>query len=558
MIELLIVIAAIVLVSVLLSTFSDKSGIPMLLIFIVFGILIGSSPIISAYTNFDFANKICSIALIFIMFYGGFGTSWRAAKPVAGKAIILASFGVFFTAAITGVFVHFVLGFPLIESFLLGSVVGSTDAASVFSILRRRKLSLKDSTDSLLEMESGSNDPFSYILAIVCISLLKDGISPGKAFLMLFLQVSVGLAVGAAISLLLVFLIRKNIFFRGGGNEVFAIAIALLGYSLAEILGGNGYLSVYVIGIVLGNQNFESKRGLVSFFDGINMLAQILIFFTLGLLSNVMSIINVFPIALAIMLFMTFISRPASVFGLMAFMPNSSLQQKILVSWAGIRGAASIVFAIVAVSAVELQHDLFHIIFTIVLLSLGIQGGFMPMVAVKTNMYDPHGDVMKTFTDYQEEKNLQFVKTKICPEHPWIGKALKDVYLPNDIRVAIIVRGNEQFIPDGCTILELDDSLILSALYYKDELNGFSLRERTVKKGDQFEDKYIRDIRLNENESFIFIERDGEVIIPTGDVQIKSDDTIVINRMMPAENNSKNKRFIEKIKAFGIKSSKNK
>ena len=529
MINVLIVIAAIILVSVLFSAFSDKSGIPMLLIFIVFGMLIGWTGLIEPFSSFEIANQACSIALIFIMFYGGFGTRWRAAKPVAGKALVLASLGVFFTAAITGLFVHYVLKFPLIESLLLGSVIGSTDAASVFSILRRRKLALKDNTDSLLELESGSNDPFSYILTIVCLSMLLEGIRPEKALLMLFLQVSVGVLVGAIISASLVFFIRRNVFFKGGGNEVFVIAIALMGYALAESLGGNGYLSVYIVGIVLGNQDFRAKRDLVAFFDGINMLAQILIFFVLGLLSNVKSIVHVFPIALAIMLFMTFVSRPVSVFGLMAFMKNSSLQQKTVISWAGIRGAASIVFAIVAVSSVELQNDLFHIIFTVVLLSLGIQGGLMPAVAIKTKMYDPHGDVMKTFSDYKEEKNVQFVWTEILEDSPWAGKPLKDVFLPHDVRVAVIKRGDENLVPDGQSILKAGDKLILSALHYSKELSNFALSERSVKKGDRFENKLIREIKMPDDERIIFLERGGRVIIPTGDVQLKQGDIVLIN-----------------------------
>jgi cell volume regulation protein A len=436
----------------------------MLFIFILFGIIIGNTEAFRQFNNFDFANTVCSVALIFIMFYGGFGTSWRAAKPVAGKAITLASLGVFLTAGITGLFVHYVLRFPLLESLLLGSIIGSTDAASVFSILRRRKLSLKDNTDSLLELESGSNDPFSYILTIVCISLMNEGIGAGQAFLILFLQVAVGLAVGTLISLLLIFLLRRNVAFQGGGNEVFVIAIALLGYALAELLSGNGYLSVYVIGIVLGNQEFRSKRSLVAFFDGINMLAQIVIFFILGLLSNLTGIIKAFPVALAVMLFMTFVSRPVSVFGLMSFMPNTSLGQKTVVSWAGIRGAASIVFSIVAVSSVQLQNDLFHIVFTVVLLSLAFQGGLLPFVSVKTKMYDPEGDVMKTFTDYEEEKNVHFVISEVYEGHPWIGSALKDVFLPNDIRVVMVNRGEEQLIPDGQTVLAEGDSLVLSAI----------------------------------------------------------------------------------------------
>jgi len=501
----------------------------MLLIFIVFGIVIGSSNLMRYFEDFELANKVCLIALIFVMFYGGFGTSWRAAKPVAVKALILASFGVLFTALITGIFVHLALGFPLIESLLLGSVIGSTDAASVFSILRRRKLSLRDNTDSLLEMESGSNDPFSYILTIVCLSLMRGGIKVESALLMLFLQVFVGAAIGGAISYIVVVLLRRNIFFKGGGNEVFTIAIALLGYAVAEMLRGNGYLSVYIIGIVLGNQELQYKRDLVSFFDGVNMLAQILIFFVLGLLSQPANILKVFPVALLIMIFMTFVSRPVSIFGLMAFMRDTSLPQKLVISWAGIRGAASIVFAIVAVSSVQLHFDLFHIVFTVVLLSLAFQGGFMPMVAIKTKMYDPEGDVMKTFTDYEEERNVHFVITEIYPGHPWIKQSLQNIFLPKDIRVVIVERDDKQFIPEGKTIFEEGDRLILSALHFDDSMDNFTLSERTITTGDRFEDRFIKDLKLHTNERIILIERDGRVIIPSGDVKIKKDDLIVIN-----------------------------
>lgn len=528
----LIFIGIIVLVSVFLSEVSDKFGIPMLLFFILFGMIIGSSGLLESFDNFELANRVCSIALIFIMFYGGFGTSWRAARPVAGRALVLASFGVFFTAAITGLFVHYVLGFPLLESLLLGSVIGSTDAASVFSILRRQKLSLRDNTDSLLELESGSNDPFSYILTVVCLSLMVEGIKAGQAFLMLFLQVAVGIAVGGILAVIFVFLIRKNIAFKGGGNEVFTMAIALLGYAVAEVLGGNGYLSVYVIGIVLGNQEFASKRSLVAFFDGINMLAQIMIFFVLGLLSNVQGIVKAFPYALAIMLFMTFISRPVSVIGLMSLSKRSYWQQMLVVSWAGIRGAASIVFAIVAVSSgVTLQNDLFHIIFTIVLLSLAFQGGLMPQVAIKTKMYDPHGDIMKTFTDYEEERKLHFVMTEIYENHPWIDCMLQDVFLPNDIRVVLVERDSKQFMPNGQTQFEEGDRLTLSALHYDPALNQIELNERTVKEGDRFAGRFIRDLKLRANEQIVLLERDGEVIIPTGDTQIFVNDLIVINWM---------------------------
>lgn len=529
LIETLIFIGVIVIVSVLLSSVSHRFGIPMLLVFIVFGMVIGSSGLIANFDNFQFANTVCSIALIFIMFYGGFGTSWKAARPVVAKAVSLASFGVFLTALITGFFVHLILGFPLLEAMLLGSVIGSTDAASVFSILRHNKLSLKENTDSLLEMESGSNDPFSYILTVVMIAMMNEGMKAGQALLMLFLQLFVGLAVGALISYLVVLMIRKKVFFVGGGNEVFTIAIALLGYALAEILSGNGYLSVYVIGIVLGNQEYESKRDLVTFFDGLTMLAQIVIFFTLGLLSEPLSIIRILPTALFVMLVMTIISRPVSVFGLLQFAKDSSVNQKLVVSWAGIRGAASIVFAIVAVNSVNLAHDLFHIVFTVVLISLGIQGGLMPYVARKTKMYDPQKDIMKTFTDYEEEKNVQFILSDIKAGHPWIGKKLHQVFIPQDIRVVVIEREDEQFIPDGQSVIEEGDRLVFCALHFDDIEDHFRLRERHVEEGDMFAAQFIRDLNLHENTRILLIERHGEVIIPTGDVRLEIGDLLILN-----------------------------
>lgn len=529
MIEILIFIGVVVIVSVMLSTLSHKFGIPMLLVFILFGMLLGNTGIIAPFDNFQFGNTVCSIALIFIMFYGGFGTSWKAARPVAGKAVLLASFGVFLTAFITAGFVHLVLGFPLLESLLLGSVIGSTDAASVFSILRHNKLSLKDNTDSLLEMESGSNDPFSYIMTIVVIAMMNEGMQAANALLMLFLQVAVGLAVGALIAGLVVLLIRKKVFFIGGGNEVFAIAIALLGYGLAEVLMGNGYLSVYVIGIVLGNQEYESKRDLVTFFDGLTMLAQIVIFFTLGLLSEPASIIRVLPTALFVMLVMTVISRPVSVFGLLQFTKNSSFNQKLVVSWAGIRGAASIVFAIVAVSSVTLQNDLFHIVFTVVLISLAFQGGLLPMVARRTNMYDPQKDIMKTFTDYEEEKNVQFIMTDIEPDHPWIGQRLHEIFIPRDIRVVIIERGDEQFIPDGQSVVHAGDRLVMCALHFDDIEDHFALRERDVEAGDAYDGAYIRDLALPRNTRILLIERAGDVIMATGDVMLQAGDQLILN-----------------------------
>ncbi|HHX37323.1 MAG TPA: potassium/proton antiporter [Clostridiaceae bacterium] len=540
-VEFLIFVGVIIFVSILLSKVSDRMGIPILLLFILLGMLVGSDGVFKlAFDNYDLANKLCTIALIFIMFYGGFGTNWRAAKPVAVKAGVLASFGVLVTSLLTGLFCHFLLGMSWLEGLLLGSVLGSTDAASVFTILRTRKLALKDNTDSLLEMESGSNDPFSYMMTIVFLSLMKGSISPGSALLMLILQVVIGAGIGAIIAGGMVYLLRRRLFSSGGANEVLLVAVAILGYALPEFLGGNGYLSAYIIGIVIGNQKFDQKQSLVHFFDGLTMLMQIIIFFLLGLLSNPSRIIPIFLSALGIMAFMTFIARPAAVFSLLSLFRRrkSSLGQKLVVSWAGIRGAASIVFAIIAVSSgVPLAHDLFHIVFAIVLVSLLLQGGLLPFVSYRTNMYQEDGDVMKTFNDYEDEKAVQFVTTNIHSGHKWIDKQIMDVFIPQDIRIVMVERENQQFVPSGDTVLEEGDRLILMAMHY-DETSNVRLKERILYENDSYIGKALRDITLRPGRRIILIRRDGEIIIPTGDTEFKVDDTIVFNSI---RNHSKTK-----------------
>ncbi len=534
MLQALIFVGFIVFISVVVSKISDHLGTPVLLAFIVLGMLIGEEGLGGiAFDNFNLANRLCSIALIFIMFYGGFGTNWKAARPVAAKAAVLASFGVILTALITGAFCFYILKFPLLEAFLLGSVIASTDAASVFSILRGRNLSLKDRTDSLLEMESGSNDPFSYMMTMIFISLMKDGITAGAAVTMLIIQVGIGLAIGAVLALLMVFLLKLNIFDMSGMNEALLVALALVGYALPELLGGNGYLSVYLIGIVIGNQDFKNKRSLVSFFDGLNMLAQIAVFFLLGFLASPSGVLAVMLPGLAIMLFMTFVGRPVTVFGLLSICRKpqpSSLGQKMVVSWAGIRGAASIVFAIMAMSSgIELKHDLFHYIFSVVLFSLFLQGGLLPTVARKTGMYEPDGNVLMTFNDFEADRSIQYVTTDVGADSPFVNKCLADIELPKDIRVILIERDGVQFVPDGSAVFAEGDMAVMCGLQYNTDSGQITLTQRTLLPHDDEVGKAIKDLAFTDGTRIQVIERDDGIVIPTGDVVLQANDVIVFN-----------------------------
>ena len=314
----LILIGIVILLCIWLNNISSRIGIPTLLAFIVLGMVFGNNGLIPLhFEDYDFAKEICTVALIFIMFYGGFGTRWDSAKPIVREATLLASLGVVLTAGFTGLFCHYALRWGWVESFLLGSVVSSTDAASVFSILRSKKLGLKNNTASLLEMESGSNDPLSYMLTALMLSILKGTASGAGIAWMLFAQITFGAGCGFGIAKAAAWVL-EHVKIKGEGyDSLFILSVAVLSYALPDLIGGNGYLSAYIVGIILGNSEIPGKKPLVNFFDGLTGLMQVLIFFLLGLLAHPANLHRAILPALAIFVFMLLISRPLAVGGIL-------------------------------------------------------------------------------------------------------------------------------------------------------------------------------------------------------------------------------------------------
>ena len=378
----LLLSAAVIIICVLANKLSNKIGMPVLIAFIALGMVFGSDGILKIpFENYSFAEQICSVALVFIMFYGGFGTKLSEAKPV--------------TAALTTVFCFFVLKIKLLESMLIGAVMSSTDAASVFSVLRSKNLNLKYNTASMLEMESGSNDPFAYMLTVIVLSFMKGENSVGQMVYSIAAQIVFGVLIGFLIALGAVWFMKHFTFNTSGFDAAFVLGVAVLAYALPTLVGGNGYLSAYIVGIVLGNQNIHNKKSLVHFFDGMTGLMQMLIFFLLGLLSFPSKILTVLLPSIFIALFITFVARPLAVATVLAPF-KTKISQYLVVSWAGLRGAASIVFAIMAmVGGVTMEQDVFHIAFCVVLFSITLQGSLLPFVASKTNMIDKTGSVLK-------------------------------------------------------------------------------------------------------------------------------------------------------------------
>ena len=463
MIKLMIIASLVLLISITSSKLLYKFGVPILLIFIALGMVFGSDGIVGIYfSDYELTKEISSIALVIIMFFGGFGTNWSMAKPSALPSILMSTLGVIITAALTGLFSHFALGTTLLEGLLIGAVVASTDAASVFAILRSQKLNLKGSLAPLLEVESGSNDPFAY-MATLSILLLIDNQGISTLFPIVIKQIVFGLLVGSLLAKFTIIFIKRLKFEIKGFYPIFVLAIAILSYSLSEYLGGNGYLSVYMSGIILGNtSHLPYKKSLFQFFDCISWIMQIVLFFMLGLLSFPSKIFNIIGISVSISLFMILIARPVSTF-VTLFPFKYSFKEKLFISWVGLRGAASIVFAIYAMTyGVDMKYDIFHIVFFVALFSVSIQGSLIPKVATKLNLVDDNTLVLKTFNDYAGDIDRKLIEVTITSDSKLVNKSIADADISEDILIVMIKRKGKTILPKGTTIIENGDILIVT------------------------------------------------------------------------------------------------
>ena len=472
MIKLMIISSLVLLISITSSKVLYKFGVPILLIFIGLGMIFGSDGIVGIYfSDYELTKEISSIALVIIMFYGGFGTNGSMAKPSALQSILMSTLGVIITATLTGLFSHIVLKITLLEGLLIGAVVASTDAASVFAILRSQKLNLKGSLAPLLEVESGSNDPVAY-MATLSILLLMDNKGISTLFPMVIKQIVFGLLVGILLAKCTIFFIKNLKFEIKGFYPIFILAIAILSYSLSESLGGNGYLSVYMSGIIIGNSShLPYKKSLFQFFDCISWIMQIVLFFMLGLLSFPSKFINIIGISVSISIFMILVARPVATF-ITLYPFKYSIKEKLFISWVGLRGAASIVFAIYATTyGVNMTYDIFHIVFFVALFSVSIQGTLLPKFAKKLDLVDNNTLVLKTFNDYASDIDRQLIEVNITPDSKLVNKSIADADISEDILILMIKRRGKTIVPKGVTIIEDGDVLVVTG----DNLEQISL-----------------------------------------------------------------------------------
>lgn len=561
---LLMLVGLVIALCIFINRITDKLKVPSLLLFIGLGMVFGVIFRVAGlgnFTDYDLGNVVCSVCLVFVIFYGGFGTNFKEAKPVAGRALLLSFAGTALTAGIVGVFVRYLsvllpffpsLGW--VESMLIGSVISSTDAASVFNILRSRRLNLKYGTSSLLEMESGSNDPTSYMLTVVFTAILaaQNGIAGAEAMGageiagMLFSQVGFGALFGAAFGFLSIFILKRFSFNVGQGGTIFILAVALITYALPTMLGeltgvsalaGNGYLAVYICGIMIGNARIPQKRDCVRFFDALTNVAQMMIFFLLGLLATPEDLIrpDVLVPALVIFVFMTLIARPAAVAGLLAPF-RAKINQIGVVSWAGLRGVASIVFAVYAMTELggTLPYDLFSIVFLIVIVSIALQGSLLPIMSRKMNMLGDNDNVLRTFTDYQEESDVCFVRVRVGENHPWYGKKLREVVMPKEFLAVLIIRGDETIVPGGDTVILGGDVIVTAAPEFENR-DEFGMYEEYIGKNHGWAGKTVRELSLPRGTLIVMIKRKKETVVPNGNAVVEEGDVLAMIKLKEKE-----------------------
>lgn len=464
-IDYLIAVALLLLLSIFASKISDRFGVPALLLFLALGMIAGSEGIGGIYfDNPTIAQTISIIALVLILFSGGLQTKWNTARPVMVESFSLATIGVLLTALIVGLFAWQFLGLTLLEGLLLGSMMSSTDAAAVFSVLRSKGVSLKGNLKPLLELESGSNDPMAVFLTIGIIQLINQPESSPFNLILLFIQqMIIGGFLGYLMGHLVAFVINRIKLSYEGLYPVMSLAFVLLTYGIAFLLNGSGFLAVYFMGIIMNHVDIVHKRSLQRFHDGFAWLMQITMFLILGLFIFPSRLIPIAGISLLIALILIFIARPLGVF-LTLFPSKVKVKEKAFISWVGLRGAAPIILATFPMLAgIEQSELFFNVIFFIVLTSVLIQGTTLPLVARWLNLDEPVHMLTVYPIEYQPVAGMdsELMRMIIPPDSAVVDKAIVELHLPDKFLVTLIERENHFTVPYGGTVLQANDILLV-------------------------------------------------------------------------------------------------
>lgn len=471
---ILLGLSVLFLVSIYAGKASSRFGVPALLLFLSVGMLSGSDILGIEFGDIHIAQTIGTVALCIILFSGGMDTRMSEIRPVIPQGAILATIGVMMTAFLTGLAIWVLLGMTpgasgigLLTALLLASTMSSTDSASVFSILRSKGLHLKNNLRPLLELESGSNDPMAYVLVVTFIDIINMGSSPNYwlAAGTLVLQLIVGTASGYLVGKLAVYIINHIKIENTSLYPILVFTFCMMIFSLTYFLKGNGFLAVYIGGLVIGNSKLVHKRSSLNFFDGLAWMSQLIMFLTLGLLVNPSELIPLLIPGLIISFIMIFVTRPLTVFLCLAPFRKMPVRDKVFVSWVGLRGAVPIVFAILPLAA-DVPHArlIFNIVFLCTLVSLLVQGTTLPKVAKLLGLAETPVEAKRL-----EEFDVEFsgdIKTIISelvvtPRALENGKNLMELPLPENTLVVMVKRDDAYFVPTAKTPLHVGDNLLI-------------------------------------------------------------------------------------------------
>jgi cell volume regulation protein A len=462
---LLLVCGALVAASILASRLSDRLGVPALIVFLLVGMLAGSDgPGGIHFEDPAAANLLGTLALALILFSGGMDTNWHIVRPILPRGVVLATLGVAVTAGLVGLFAWAALDMSLLTALLIGSIISSTDAAAVFSVLRGRGVGLKGNLKPLLEFESGSNDPMAIFLTVAMTELIMNPEYHWPELLPAFVLDMVGGGlVGLGAGYLAALAFNRIKLDNDGLYPVLSLSLVLLTFGLAEAVQANGFLAVYLCGMVLNASDFANKRAVGRFHDGVAWLMQIAMFVVLGLLVFPSQLPSFVLPATLVTLFLMFVARPLAVaVGLWG--SAFSLRERLFVAWTGLRGSVPIVLATFPIMAgFSESHAVFHIVFFIVLASVLIQGTLLMPVARLLKVDDPLASrpAFPFEIEHRGETQGQTREIEILPNMGAVGLSIGDLGIPNDVLILLIGRAGDFVLPRGDTRIEPYDTLLL-------------------------------------------------------------------------------------------------
>lgn len=462
--------SVLIFASIVISKWGYRFGVPTLLLFLFTGMLFGSEGFGLEFHSHEDAQLIGMLSLSVILFSGGMDTKLRDIQPIATQGLILSTVGVMLTTGITGLLIYYLsewtrldIGLSLPLSMLLAATVSSTDSASVFNLLRSQGIGLKHNLRPILELESGSNDPMAYVLTIALVDMIvtSGGFSGMELASKIVGQLAVGGLLGYLLGRVLVWIVNRINLPNSALYPVLVLSMILIMFTLTDLLKGNGYLAVYVAGLVAGNSRMSYRRETNTFMQGITWLLQIVMFLTLGLLVNPSDMLSVWLVAIAIGLFMIFFSRPLAVF--LCLQPfHVPVKEKLFLSWVGLRGAVPIIFATYPVIAgIKDAGFLFNVVFVITLLSLSLQGTTITIVAHWLGLATEEPKTGNDFgIELPEELESQLAEQTLTDADFVKGHRLCDLDFSYGTLVMMIKRGNSFIVPNGQVELQSGDILL--------------------------------------------------------------------------------------------------